>query len=237
MDILTNLGINIGYLIMQIAMLSILITVLSKFAFGPIINILDERKERIAKGLEDARQAAISRDNADAESKKIIDAARAEAAKIRSEAVTAAEGSTKGIETQAREEARQIVARAEREAEDRRVGALGDLRGQISAIAIAAASKLVGESLDEKRQHELVDNFFAKVPANVASMRGTNAEVTSALPLTDAEKAAARNTLNADNVTFKVNPNILGGLVVKIDDQVIDNSVAGQMDSMRASLN
>lgn len=231
------LGINLGYLLMQIAGITILLLILTKAAYQPILRTLDARKERIAKGLEDARQAAIARDNAEAEAKKIVDAARAEAAKIRSEAVASAESSTKGIESQARDEARQIVARAEADAADRRTSALGDLRGQISAIAIAAASKIVGESLDEKRQHELVENFFAKVPASVSGMKGHAAEVTSALPLTDAEKDAARKSIAAQNVTFKVDPNILGGLIIKIDDQVIDNSVAGQMDSMRASLN
>ena len=231
------LGINIGYLLMQIAGITVLLLVLTKAVYNPILNTLDARKERIAKGLEDARQAAIARDNAEAESKKIIDNARSEAAKIRSEAVASAESSTKDIESNAREEARQIVARAEADAAERRTSALGDLRGQISAIAIAAASKIVGETLDEKRQHELVDNFFAKVPQSVSSLSGKSAEVTSALPLTDAEKEAARRSINADNITFKVNPNILGGLVVKVDDQVVDNSVAGQMDSMRSSLN
>ncbi len=231
------LGINLGYLLMQIAGITILLLILNKAAYGPILNTLDARKERIAKGLEDARQAAIARDNAEAESKKILDNARAEAAKIRSEAVAAAENSTKSVETQAREEARQIVARAEADAAERRTSALGDLRGQISALAIAAASKIVGESLDEKRQHELVDNFFAKVPASVSGMKGNSAEVTSAVPLTDAEKDAARRSINAANVTFNVNPNILGGLIIKIDDQVIDNSVSGQMESMRTSLN
>jgi F-type H+-transporting ATPase subunit b len=232
-----KLGINIGYLIMQVLLFTILFNVLKGYLYTPILNMMDERKQRIAKGLEDARQAAIARDNAEAESKKIMDAARAEAAKIRAEAVTAAESSTKGIEAQAREEARQIVARAEADANERRTSALGDLRGQISALAIAAAGKIVGESLDEKRQHELVENFFAKVPASVSGLKGKLAEVTSALPLTDAEKDAARKSISADKVTFKVNPSILGGLIIKVDDQVIDNSVAGQMESMRSSLN
>ncbi len=231
------LGINLGYLLMQIAGITILLLVLTKAAYQPILRTLDARKERIAKGLEDARQAAIARDNAEDEAEKVLKAAQSEAAKIRADAVIAAEDSTKSLQAQAREEARQIVAQAEADAAERRTSALGDLRGQISAIAIAAASKIVGESLDEKRQHELVQNFFAKVPASVSSVRGRTAEVTSALPLTDAEKDAARRAISARNVSFNVNPNILGGLIVKIDDQVIDNSVAGQMDSLRSSLN
>ena len=53
------LGINLGYLLMQILLFAILLTVMVHYAYKPIINTLEERKARIAKGLEDARQAAM----------------------------------------------------------------------------------------------------------------------------------------------------------------------------------
>lgn len=230
------LGINIGYLVMQILGITILTLILRAVAYKPILNTLEQRKARIAKGLEDSRQAAIARDNAEAEAKKIIDAARNEAARLRADAVASAEASRKTIEEQAREDARAIAAKAETDAVERRNAALADLRGQISAIAIAAASKLVGESLDEKRQHELIGNFFSKVPAGVTNLEATNAEVTSALPLTESEKRAARQSIKAENINFKVDPSILGGLIVRVGDRVVDNSVAGQMNGMRESL-
>jgi F-type H+-transporting ATPase subunit b len=210
--------------------------VLRGYLYEPILRNLDERKARIAKGLEDARQASIARDNAEAEMKKILDEARADAAKIRSEAVSSAEESRKAIEMDANEQARVILTRAESEADERRNQALGDLRGQIASIAIAAANKLVGESLDEKRQHDLIANFFSKVPAGVSELKGDSAEVTSALPLTDSEKNAAKRVIQASAVNFKVDPSILGGLIVRVGDQVVDNSVAGQMSGMRESL-
>ena len=75
------LGINLGYLFMQIILFTILFFVLRGYLYNPIIRVLEERKARIAKGLEDARQAAIARDNADAQAKKVLDDARAEAAR------------------------------------------------------------------------------------------------------------------------------------------------------------
>ena len=85
-----GLGINLGYLIMQIFLLIILVLLMKQFAYGPITRMLAERQARIAKGLEDARQAAIARDNADAEAKTVLDEARAEAAQIRSDAAVQA---------------------------------------------------------------------------------------------------------------------------------------------------
>jgi F-type H+-transporting ATPase subunit b len=230
------LGINIGYLIMQILGIFVLLMLLKGLAFGPILRVLDERKARIAKGLEDSRQASIARDNADAEAKKILDAARAEAAKIRSDAAVQAEETSKGILKKANDDAKVVVANAQTDAEAERDRILADLRGQVAGIAIAAANKLVGESLDDARQRAIIGDFFAKVPASVSSLKGDRAEVTSALPLTDDEQAKAKSSLGAASVAFKVDPSILGGLIVRVGDRVVDDSVAGQMSAMRDSL-
>jgi F-type H+-transporting ATPase subunit b len=136
----------------------------------------------------------------------------------------------------ANEEARGILAAAREEAEEERNRILAELRSQVAAIAIAAANKLVRESLDEGRQRALIADFFAKAPGNVSAIRGERAQVVSALPLTPAEQENVRRALNVSAVEFKVDPSILGGLVVRIDDQVVDNSVASEMEALRASL-
>jgi F-type H+-transporting ATPase subunit b len=230
------LGINLGYLIMQILGIVILLLIMKGLVYAPILRVLDERKARIAKGLEDSRQASIARDNADAEAKKILDAARAEAAKIRSDAAVQAEETSKGILKKADEDAAAVVAAAQADAAAERDSIMADLRGQIAAISIAAANKLVGESLDEARQRAIIADFFAKVPASVSSLKGESAEITSALPLTDDEQKKAKSALSSSTVAFKVDPSILGGLIVRVGDQVVDDSVAGQMSMMRDSL-
>lgn len=230
------LGINLGYLIMQILGITVLLLIMKGLVYGPILRVLDERKARIAKGLEDARQASIARDNADAEAKKILDAARSEAAKIRSDAAVQAEETAKGILKKAGDDARVVVEAARVDAEVERDRILADLRGQVAGIAMAAANKLVGESLDESRQRAIIADFFAKVPASVSLLSGATAEVTSALPLTEAEQTKVTATLKAPSVTFKVDPSILGGLIVRVGDLVVDDSVAGQMSALRDSL-
>ena len=231
-----GLGINLGYLIVQIGALIILVILMKGYAYGPIIRALEERQQRIAKGLEDARQAAIARENADVEAKKILDAARADAAQLRSDATVEAEKTGAGIVSKANEDAKSIVAGAAEEATEERDRILAGLRSQVAAISIAAANKLVGEALDDKRQHAIIADFFAQVPAEVSGMSGAEAEVTSALPLTDKEQAQVKKSLNVDAVRFKVDPSILGGLVIRMGDQVVDDSVASQMGSMRESL-
>ena len=231
-----GLGINLGYLIMQVFLLIFLVLLMKQFAYGPIIRMLGERQARIAKGLEDARQAAIARDNADAEAKTILDEARAEAAQIRSDATVQAEETAEGITARANDQSKEIIAAAQDDAVEERNRILADLRGQVAAIAIAAANKLVGESLDEKRQRDIIADFFAKIPADVAGLKGESAVVTSALPLTDKEQSTIKKTLSVDSISFKVDPGILGGLVIRVGDQVVDDSVANQMTGLSESL-
>lgn len=233
---MAGLGINLGYLLMQILIITILFLVLRHFLVGPITNTLEARKERIAKGLEDARQAAIARDNADADAKKIIEEARQTANDIRKSATVEAEATAKGILDKANEDAKTVVANARVEAEGERNKILSELRGQVASISIAAARKLVGEGMDEKRQREILASFFADVPAEVSKLKGNQATVTSALPLTAVEETAAKKAINAGDITFKVDPRILGGLIIRVDDQVVDNSVASQLNDMSSAL-
>jgi F-type H+-transporting ATPase subunit b len=133
---------------------------------------------------------------------------------------------------------------AEAELERNRI--LGDLRSQVAALAIAAANKLVGEALDEKKQRALLDEFFAGVKSGRVvvledgGFKGESAEVTSALPLSkDEEEKVKQDVLakvGAQAVTFRVDPSILGGLVIKVGDKVLDGSVAGRLEGLRQNL-
>jgi F-type H+-transporting ATPase subunit b len=132
------------------------------------------------------------------------------------------------------------------EAEGERNRMLSDLRGQVAALAIAAAQKLVGEALDEKRPHALINEFFSGVKSGKvvvledADVKGASAEVVSALPLTGEEEAVVKKEIlakvGAQAVAFRVDPSILGGLVIKVGDKVLDGSVAAQLEGLRQSL-
>ena len=231
-----GLGINLGYLIIQILGIIIILLLMKGLAYEPILNTLEERKERIAKGLEDARQAAIARDNADADAKEILDQARAEAARIRQQATQQAEETRRGIVQQAEAEAKDILAEAREEAQEERNRVMADLRSQVAAIAQAMAAKLVEGSLDARQQRKLISDFIAGPPAGVEQLSGERAVVTSALRLTEEEREEIRSILNVETVEFRENPDILGGLIIRVGDQVIDDSVAYQMGEMREAL-
>jgi F-type H+-transporting ATPase subunit b len=223
-----GLGLNLGYLFVQIFNFAIIFVVLRAWVYKPILGLLERRRTAIAEGLEDARIAAEARQNmreandrAETQGKEVIAAAEAEAAKKREEAL------------------------AEVDSERERI--LGELRGQVGTLAIAAAQKLINASLDEQRQRVLIDEFFSGVKSGQVvilegeQVSGASAEVTSALPLTAEEKEAVKQDVLSQvgdqaTVTFRVEPAILGGLIVRVGDKVLDGSVSGQLESMRQSL-
>lgn len=240
------LGINPGLIVVQIIAFAIVFLTLNAWVYKPMLNMMDSRKKKIAQGLEDARVAAEARVHAEKEAGRIISDAQAEAGKIVREATERAAAATKDVKAQAEAEALKAREAAVAEAEVERNRILGDLRGQVAALSIAAAQKLVGESLDEKRQHALIDEFFSGVKSKKVvvlentDLKGESAEVTSALPLNDDEKAAVKseilNKVGAQAVSFRVDPSILGGLVIKVGDKVVDASVSGKLDNLHQTL-
>jgi F-type H+-transporting ATPase subunit b len=241
-----GLGINLGYLLVQIFNFAIMFVVLKEWAYKPILKMLDGRRATIEKSLEDARVAAEARANAEKEAERIVAEAQAKAGQIVRDATERAEEAARDVRTAAEAEAAKIRESALADVESERNRILADMRGQVAALAMAAAQKLVGDALDEKRQRALLDEFFAGVKSGKvtvlddAELKGAEAEVVSALPLTDAEKETVKKDVlaktGAEKVTFRVDPSILGGIIIKVGDQVVDGSMAGQLESLRQSL-
>jgi F-type H+-transporting ATPase subunit b len=221
---LAAFGINTGFLIAQIINFLFIMTLLTVILWKPIVNMLDRRQLEIQKGLEDAAAAANARQNAEAEAEKILAQARSEALQIVVEGRTRGEDIAKNVEAEARREAESIRETARTEAQAARNAELAGLRGQVAAISMAVAQRLIGETLDEKRQRALIDDFFSKVPADARSMSG-DVEVVSAMPLNNDEQEKVRRQIGADEVNFVVDPSILGGLIVRSEDRVVDGSV------------
>ena len=240
------LGINLGLLIVQIIAFTIVFLTLNAWVYKPMLNMMETRKQKIAQGLEDARVAAEARANAEKEAAKVIAEAQTEASKIVREATERAATAGNDVKTAAAAEAAKAREAAVAEAEVERNRILGDLRSQVASLAIAAANKLVGEALDEKKQRALLNDFFSGVKSGKvvvldgANFKGETAEVTTALPLSKDEEATVKqdvlSKVGAKDVVFRVDPAILGGLVIKVGDKVLDGSVAGKLEGLRQNL-
>jgi len=242
-----KLGINLGYLIFFVLNFLLLLVLLKSWVYEPILNMLEKRKAAVAQGVEDARVAAEARANAEKEAAKIIAEAQSEAGRRAAELTARAEQEAASLRAAVEEDRRNLLKAAGEDARLERERHLADLRGQIGTLAIAAANRVIGQTLDEQRQRALIQELFSGVKAGRVvvlegeSLSGEAAVVTSALPLTAQEQAQVQSDVIArlggtPSVAFKVDPAILGGLIIRVGDKVIDGSVAGQLDNLRVSL-
>lgn len=242
-----KLGINLGYLLVQIFNFAIIMVVLRAWLYKPLLGMLQKRREKIERGLEDARIAAEARENAEKDAAEILSEAQNKAAQVIREATEKAEGVNRELRSVAEADIAKQRETALAEIEQERDRSLSELRSQVAALAIAAAQKLIGENLDEKRQHALLSEFFSGIKEGKvvvleeSQLVGSSAEVVSALPLTNDEQKKVKTDLLSSlgkeaEVSFRVDPSILGGLIVHAGDRVIDGSVAGQLQNLRQSL-
>ena len=178
------LGINLGFFLFQVFNFIIVLVVLNMMAYKPIVNALENRKKKIAQSLEDARIAAEARANAEADAREILTKAQAEAAEKVREATQRAETASLDVTAQAEAEAAKIRADAQADATAERDLILSNLRGQIAGLAMAATERLIGETLDEKRQHALIEEFFSGIKGGKVvvleevDLKGASAEIT-----------------------------------------------------------
>lgn len=230
------LGLNAGYLLAQLVNFAVIFGALTFLLWRPVVNMLDARAAKIAKGVEDAQVAANARLNAEAEAERILAAARTDVSRAIEEGRSRGEEVSRQVDAEARAEAERIRSEARLAAEAERNAQLADLRGQVADISVAIARRLIGESLvDGKRQQGIINDFFTRLPAEARDLRGA-VEVTSAMPLSPEEQSRIQRELGAEAVMFKVDPSILGGLVVRAGDRMIDGSVRSGLNEMAAQL-
>ncbi len=154
------LGINLGYLISQIVNFTLLAVLLYFVAYKPILRMLDERSARIKQGLEDAESASRRAAEMEQEFEQRLAEARKEGQEIIAQATQMSEKARQEILESARQEARAQVEKAKEEIARERDLAMSELRQQVADLSLSISEKVIGESLDQQRQRELVARFL-----------------------------------------------------------------------------
>jgi F-type H+-transporting ATPase subunit b len=155
--------INYGEVVVQVIGFLIALAILRRYAWKPILGMLDERREKIQASLTDAEQKSREAQDIRAELEEQLRGIETTArAKIQE---AAREGQTVATEirNQAREEAKSILSRAREEVEREVERGRTQLKEDIVRIAMSAAEKLLGESLDDARQRRLIEQFVDDV--------------------------------------------------------------------------
>jgi F-type H+-transporting ATPase subunit b len=144
----------------------LLLLILSKFAWGPIISALEQRELTIDSSIKRAEKALAEARQIQEDNKQALREAEVEAQRIMREAREASERlRTEEVErTRARIEQMEAQARAEIAREKQ--GALDALRREVADLAILAAEKVIGNNLDQERDRRLVNDFISELPHN-----------------------------------------------------------------------
>jgi F-type H+-transporting ATPase subunit b len=155
--------VNLFWVIVNALNFILFFALIWSFAFKPVTKMLNERKERIEQGLKDAEQARRDRESAESERVSTLAEARREANDILTRAQKVSQETRDADIAATRAELERLRERAAADIEAEKQRAIVELRAEVADLALAAASRVVGESMTDDRQRKLVQEFLATV--------------------------------------------------------------------------
>ncbi len=160
-----------GTLLAQFLNFFILVAILAKFAYKPILQVMQERQDRIARDLEGAEKARISAEQLEAEYKQQIVAARQEAQAIIDKATKQAEAQTQAQLEEVREQIMREKTQAQEEIIREREKAMRELRQEVVSLSVAVAGKVISQNLDTDANSRLISEAIEKLDSKSVGAR------------------------------------------------------------------
>lgn len=155
-----GLTINLFWVIVTSVSFLLFFALIWTFAFKPLTRTLDERREAIEQGLKDAEQARRDRESAESERVQTLAEARREANDILARAQKVAQDTRDADIAATKEELERMRVRAAAEIEAEKVRAITDVRAEVADLALQAAGRVVGETMSNERERRLVEEFI-----------------------------------------------------------------------------
>ncbi len=153
--------VNLFQVIIAAANFLLFLAIIWTFAFKPVTAMLADRKARIEEGLKDAEQARRDRESAESERVATLADARREANDILGRAQKVAQETRDADIKATKQELERMRERAAGDIEAEKQRAIAELRGEVADLALAAAGRVVGETMTDDRQRRLVQEFIA----------------------------------------------------------------------------
>ena len=164
--------VNLFWVIVSAINFLVFLVLIWTFALKPVTGMLADRQSRIEQGLKDAEQARRDRESAEADRVATLSEARREASDILARAQKVSQETRDADITATREELERMRERAAADIEAEKQRAIGELRSEVTNLALAAAGRVVGETMSDDRQRRLVQEFLAS--AGSADLDATN---------------------------------------------------------------
>jgi len=161
---------TLGTILAQMLNFFILVWILARFAYKPLVSMMQERKERIAKDLADAQAARNEAEQFKADYAAQIANARQEAPQIVEKAVQQAEATTREQLAAAREQIEREKERARQDIVNERDRAMNNLRNEVISLSVAMATKVVAKDMDSETNTKLIEDAIAKLDSKTIGL-------------------------------------------------------------------
>ena len=150
------MGINLPGLITQLISFAILVFLLTRFLYKPVVKLLDERAEKIKKGLSDAESASKGAEEAASKIEEELSQARLEGKKLIEAARDASNQLREDEKEKISAEISQMMEKAKKEINSERDCAILELKNRFGELVVDAAGKVIEKEIDEKSHSELI---------------------------------------------------------------------------------
>ena len=154
---------NTSMMVMTWVVFFLLLAILYKFAWKPILTALDNREELLRKSIDEADQVKAELAKIEETRTKILAEAETQAKEIITESRQAAQEAAANIQHKAKEEAQILLENAQREIKESLNKTKAELRQESAEIAVKLASKLIEENLDDAKNKKLVDSLIKDI--------------------------------------------------------------------------
>ncbi len=158
------LNVEPGLIFWTIVTFLLLLIVLRKVAWKPLLTMLDEREQRIIESLAQADRAREEAERQAESNRAALEQAQVEARAAIAEGRELAERVAQEVRERAEGEAAQILEQARRAIEQEKNQAIQELRGEVADMAILATRRILDDQIDEIRSRQIVDDVISRMP-------------------------------------------------------------------------
>jgi len=150
-------------LIWAIINFAVLLAILYKFLYGPLLKMMEKRQNEIKNNIDQAEEMRHEAEALQTQLKQEMEKARSEAQEIIAQAEKIGEQTKNDIISQAKESAAKITQKAQEEIQREKEQALADIRNEVAELAVLAAGKVLGKTMSLEEHRNLVDKYIQEV--------------------------------------------------------------------------
>lgn len=142
---------------------ALLLAILYKFLYGPLLKMMESRENEIKNNINQAEEMRVEAESSRTQMQETLDKARKEAQEILNNAVKVGEETKNQIISEAKEAAVNLTQKAQEEIQREKEQALADIRNEVANLAVLAAGKILSKNITADEQKKLVDQYIQGV--------------------------------------------------------------------------